>query len=998
MAYKTRYYAQIERNGKTFLLEILEEGFTGSSKRIITLQTLTVGLSGSGNLTDGIVKSQLNFSAVDAPDLTTGTTFAGPWATLYTSDSLKYKIQLKEDGEIRWTGFLTPDSYAESLHYRPSISFVARDMLGNASNFVFDATGDANGMITAREVINGAFAASKCPMSLSWSNANGRMIADGLDVLDLKMNIEAFAGKNWCEAMQMVVESFGLQMRWVDGNTVGVFYLRDAHSVMSASGEIQFVNVSGFREIDPSVKEIIQTDDYMGSATIYDGMLKPNQLERDGSKWKFTAASGWVHSGAIYVGNQFEAQDEDLKQVQNRLFFSFSPEGATLAKNIPVSYTSDTIRVSFSLNNSIYKQDTNGLRIAEDIAVRHFVGVQYFITAMVGNETLFLNADGTFGSVYAFPIDTKSGKGADVVVDQVFVLPVGATMLQVSVANAKYIQSFDNDPSPALINDNYYLRIDNLAVSLAAGAKYNNFVTTTRLTGGNVSFTRQPKLVQAPAVISPKIITNGLYNAGNAAASAFRWSDESGTGRMSVALAKQWLNLYYQPFNVLSGSFRLLNGNEPRFSMRFDMDGLGTFLVTRGVYNVIAGFMENVSMRQVVAYSSLGITSTSEVGTGGTSVNSSSVSGAAPAVSGGGGGSSILDTLLIPHYDDGGNLVSLESTVDFWSQKNISAGGLAAGGGGLSWEDLGTSESEKKISAANLRLSSDGSVYADEQGYLHSAGGSGGGLTWADLGTNATKKKISGSYVYLSSEGHLGLDEFYAITIKSLPKASRTVIGGVKVGSGLSMASDGTLSTTGGGGDGVSQDYVDSHIAGKDVVSTTPTNGQAIVWDATNSRFKWQTISGGGGDPYELPTATTTRLGGIKVGSGLSITADGTLSSTGGGGTSGITEDYANGRYIRRDGTNQADEIITFAKGIRIGSSSAGVDITYDTANGAVKINGKAYTMGDFSGGGLSSGSGDSGVDIITSLSASSTNDQVLGARALYNILGDLETALNNLL
>ena len=71
-----------------------------------------------------------------------------------------------------------------------------------------------------------------------------------------------------------------------------------------------------------------------------------------------------------------------------------------------------------------------------------------------------------------------------------------------------------------------------------------------------------------------------------------------------------------------------------------------------------------------------------------------------------------------------------------------------------------------------------------------------------------------------------------------LPPASATTLGGVKVGSGLSVTADGTLSATSGGGD-----------------------------------------SGGGGGGYVLPPASASTLGGIKVGSGLSITADGTLSS-----------------------------------------------------------------------------------------------------------------------
>ena len=38
---------------------------------------------------------------------------------------------------------------------------------------------------------------------------------------------------------------------------------------------------------------------------------------------------------------------------------------------------------------------------------------------------------------------------------------------------------------------------------------------------------------------------------------------------------------------------------------------------------------------------------------------------------------------------------------------------------------------------------------------------------------------------------------------------------------------------------------------------------------------------GGGGGGYTLPTATESRLGGIKVGSGLTVQEDGTLSSDG---------------------------------------------------------------------------------------------------------------------
>lgn len=74
----------------------------------------------------------------------------------------------------------------------------------------------------------------------------------------------------------------------------------------------------------------------------------------------------------------------------------------------------------------------------------------------------------------------------------------------------------------------------------------------------------------------------------------------------------------------------------------------------------------------------------------------------------------------------------------------------------------------------------------------------------------------------------------------TLPIASPTELGGVKIGSGISRAPDGTISASGG--------------------TTSP--------------------------PYSLPPATTTQLGGIRVGANLTVTPDGTLNapapSTGG--------------------------------------------------------------------------------------------------------------------
>ena len=63
-----------------------------------------------------------------------------------------------------------------------------------------------------------------------------------------------------------------------------------------------------------------------------------------------------------------------------------------------------------------------------------------------------------------------------------------------------------------------------------------------------------------------------------------------------------------------------------------------------------------------------------------------------------------------------------------------------------------------------------------------------------------------------------------------------------------------------------------------------------VYWhDGTGIRI-WSGAEPSGGSSYTLPPATASTLGGVKVGSGLSVTSDGTLSASGGGGGGGWTD------------------------------------------------------------------------------------------------------------
>jgi hypothetical protein len=109
-----------------------------------------------------------------------------------------------------------------------------------------------------------------------------------------------------------------------------------------------------------------------------------------------------------------------------------------------------------------------------------------------------------------------------------------------------------------------------------------------------------------------------------------------------------------------------------------------------------------------------------------------------------------------------------------------------------------------------------------------------------------------------------------------IPTASSTVLGGIKVGSGLAITA-GVLRTTGGGGGG-----------GGDVTSVAGRTGDVVLTTADISGYTAPVVTSVAGrtgavtlttsditnySAYVLPNATTTTLGGVIVGAGLGVSS-----------------------------------------------------------------------------------------------------------------------------
>jgi archaellum component FlaC len=103
--------------------------------------------------------------------------------------------------------------------------------------------------------------------------------------------------------------------------------------------------------------------------------------------------------------------------------------------------------------------------------------------------------------------------------------------------------------------------------------------------------------------------------------------------------------------------------------------------------------------------------------------------------------------------------------------------------------------------------------------------------------------------------------------------------------------------------------------------------------DAATKKYVDDKVSGA---EYKLPIAGPTKLGGVKVGSGLNITADGTLSATEGGG--GV------GDYLPLAGGTMSGDIV-MSDGTNINFDQSG-SIYNDNGSVVVKSNGSVVGMG----------------------------------------------------
>lgn len=135
---------------------------------------------------------------------------------------------------------------------------------------------------------------------------------------------------------------------------------------------------------------------------------------------------------------------------------------------------------------------------------------------------------------------------------------------------------------------------------------------------------------------------------------------------------------------------------------------------------------------------------------------------------------------------------------------------------------------------------------------------------------------IIGDGINVDSDGKISVNGGGASY--ELPAATAEKLGGIKVGDGLTITSDGTLSVHGS----------ETPITIDKVLDKTSEN--AIANKPVAEKFEQIDKAIEDIVPYELPKASAETLGGVKIGQGIAIDANGVISVTGGGSVTVDTE------------------------------------------------------------------------------------------------------------
>lgn len=687
MAYALRYYKDItQKDGSVFRLEIHKKDSTASAVEIgAVVQGLSLEIQGQqGDIDTPIVKTSLAMTFVDAGDVEDGRK-NGFWEEFYTPDALLWKVILKAKNATEntfrtvWGGYVTPDSYSESLVYRGSVNIIARDNIGHMQDFPFDASGDADGLISLYNLVNAGWEKIASPMSLSWGGE--WLYCEGVPAYDTLMNVSAFEGKNWYEAIESALASYGLVMRYVGDNLVQVSSLRSMPGQGDSVDSLPRIEprfmAGAQRDLIPAVRRIeesvsydlaselqplITSDDYSGetyqvidASGEYLPFLAFDLANKNIGGWSAVTDNGsfFVDLSQYYFHSNVSDSDEEQIKKETYLIANVAQTLYQVEYTKAVNAGDMQIVLTFGRPIGAWREyDSNGRPLGNwfpGYSNGRVTSVVYGVAVTQNGITSYLQEDGEWGEEKAELVHDGDGLAN-------LAIPVGLSEFAGVVDVTLFLYSVKATCAAIQLAALEFSPSENISY------RAKNNVNTVYNAENNVILSRTPDFGPAfDRVTLPAFIKNGIfYRYGDAVLPARAWAWSGGTPQqMAVYNHLQLLCYYAKPNNQISGT--IVNADLTRARAIYEWHGKEHLLVS-GRYDFLTGFIEGAVLREFIRYDDMWgevseallpdteENSKSNIEAGAGSAGSSSTYTNTTTVNigsgGGGGGASYLNDLL----------------------------------------------------------------------------------------------------------------------------------------------------------------------------------------------------------------------------------------------------------------------------------------------------------------------------------------------------------------
>lgn len=672
-SYGLKYYAEFRNYRKQdYRLEIHQRDYSSSSKKIGTLSGCVLEVQGNmGTIIAPIVKTQLRFTVIDAPDMpaVSGTKF-GDWQEFFTPDSSLYKVVLKcrisNAWAAEWSGYITPDSWVESLDYRGAITITARDCIGHLKDFQFSTDGftavDDNGLVMLKWLWQRAAAIVDFPMTFAveeWDMGHGGQYApevptddDENTLVEAMVNVALFDGMNWYDVLEQSLEAAGYVLRFVGGNKCQVMCLRNLPKLgnnTSATGSQALEFYGGNLELDPAVKRIVEEQDYKMekelSMPVFDGLefsstpgtyrckTDGNPLpgggvvyvpEHDAVYMENTSRgrTGWdIGSGMLdpdeYLPDDFLKREEGDDGWRKYAFIACNQQPGTGGTSIYADYRFRTrtagMKLTFRFTPNALSIEYQGTAAGKMQKSKYtLANIKFYAMFTDGTTSRYWNGAGWVSSPYLVSIDYDSvnKEETDLVIEmsECRDFANGGEMV-VRLGQMTYKMSYDG-------GHGCYARVAEILVEInAQTALQANKVTTINNDNYNVMLNRRPlfgALSKEMGFIKPGNYLAGLFYYPYYGSDPYlypymvRFTDQTASRLvpLPVLIHEQILCYYYGAARVLQGSCAVPNNALFRFNKLCTYKGK-TYLFQGGTMDYFTGTINSATFREFATWASL---------------------------------------------------------------------------------------------------------------------------------------------------------------------------------------------------------------------------------------------------------------------------------------------------------------------------------------------------------------------------------------------------------